>query len=94
MFSRNLLFLTASTLIGVQLVYGQAILDTGSTFSINGIYYFLPDKTFLYRYINMYTAIVASRKSFDKGLIPVTIINPNTITFNLAALKGTVKTFS
>ena len=80
--------------VGVQLVWGQSVLDMGSTLSMNGIYYYLPSKPFSHGYANVYTASASGSKSSRLGLVPITVVNSGAATSNLAALENTLNAFS
>ena len=92
--SRDLLGLFALFVVGVQLVWGQLVLDMGSTLSMNEIYYYLPSKPFSHGYTSVYAASASGSKSSRLGLVPITVVNSNAATSNLAALENTLNAFS
>ncbi|CAL8585044.1 hypothetical protein XPA_010624 [Xanthoria parietina] len=92
--SRDLLGLFTLFVVGVQLVWGQLVLDMGSTLSMNGIYYYLPSKPFSHGYTSVYAASASGSKSSRLGLVPITVVNSNAATSNLAALENTLNAFS
>ncbi|KAL8976888.1 MAG: hypothetical protein Q9205_007203 [Flavoplaca limonia] len=91
--SRHILRSAILVVAGIEQAWGQTVLDTGSTLSMDGIYYYLPGKAFSHGHANVYTAASAGSKSSAKGLIPVTVINSAAANFNLAALESTVLSF-
>ena len=93
-FLRDLVGFCTLFVVGVQLVWGQLVLDMGSTLSMNGIYYYLPSKPFSHGYANVYTASASGSKSSRLGLIPITVVNFDGATSNLAALESTLNAFS
>ncbi|KAL8835927.1 MAG: hypothetical protein Q9176_006611 [Flavoplaca citrina] len=91
--SRHILRSAVLVVAGIEQAWGQTVLDTGSTLSMDGIYYYFPGKAFSHGHANVYTAASAGSKSSAKGLIPVTVINSAAANFNLAALESTVLGF-
>ena len=92
-FSRDILGSAILVVAGIERAWGQTILDTGSTLSMDGIYYYLPGKAFSHGHAGVYTAAAAGSKSSARGLIPVTVINSAAANFNLAAFESTVLDF-
>ncbi|KAL8865233.1 MAG: hypothetical protein Q9198_009418 [Flavoplaca austrocitrina] len=91
--SRDILGYAVLVVAGIELAWSQTILDTGSTPSMDGIYYYLPGKAFSHGHANVYTAASAGSKSSAKGLIPVTVIHSGAANFLLAALESIVLGF-
>ena len=93
-FLRDLVGFFTLFVVSVQLVWGQLVLDMGSTLSMNGIYYYLPSKPFSHGYTSVYAASASGSKSSKLGLVPITVVNSNAATSNLAALENTLNAFS
>ena len=92
--SRDLVGLFTLFVVGVQLVWGQLVLDMGSTISMNGIYYYLPSKPYSHGYNSVYASSASGSKSSRLGLVPITVVNSDAATSNLAALENTLNAFS
>lgn len=92
-FSRDILPPAIPVVTGIQQAWSQTILDTGSTLSMDGIYYYLPGNAFSHGHVGVYTAAAAGNKSLAKALIPVTVINSAAANLNLEALDSTVASF-
>lgn len=92
--SRDLVGFFTLFVVGVQLVWGQLVLDIGSTLSMNGIYYYLPSKPYSHGYNSVYATSASGSKSSRLGLVPITVVNSDAATSNLAALENTLNAFS
>ena len=75
--------------VGIVGANGPDVLNTGITLSLNGILYYLPGNPFSLGHTDAYTTCTSGSRSSGLGLVPITLVNSNSATFNLGAL-GTI----
>ena len=85
----SIFFLICVSIV-IRPIWGQEVLNTGITLSLNSILYFLPGKPFSSGYASIYTTCASRSKTSTLGLVPVTILNS---TVNLESIDSVVDAF-
>ena len=84
-----LICLATVAAVGIVGANGPDVLNTGITLSLNGILYYLPGNPFSLGHTDAYTTCTSGSRSSGLGLVPITLVNSDSATFNLGAL-GTI----
>lgn len=79
-------------LLGLTVATDGNLTSTGSTVELNGIPYYIPGSPFV-SVAKLHSQILTGKKSVFGGLVPVTIVGTSSVTFNLADLHQSLKTY-
>lgn len=79
-------------LLGLTVATDGNLTSTGSTVNLNGIPYHIPGSPFA-SVAKLQSQTLTDKKSVFGGLVPITIVGTNSVTFNLVDLHQSLKTY-
>lgn len=79
-------------LLGLTVATDGNLTSTGSTVNLNGIPYYIPGSPFA-SIAKLQSQTLTGKKSVFGGLVPITIVGTNSVTFNLVDLHQKLRTY-